>query len=100
MVRASNASDASEGYTRTKRLQAQKESAVRLASAAMASVDEDGEVTVPSSISQEHRELFARAQRWVTMSDDDIQVSFSAFLVANDVLCAPLQQSSELVSPA
>jgi hypothetical protein len=53
----------------------QKESAVRLASAAMPAVDEDGEVSA-SIISQEHRELLARAQRWVTMSDDDIRVRF------------------------
>jgi hypothetical protein len=49
---------------------------VRLASAVLPAVDEDGEVTVPLSISQEHRELFARAQRWVTMSDADIEVRF------------------------
>lgn len=41
----------------------------------MPAVDEDGEVSA-SIISQEHRELLARAQRWVTMSDDDIRVRF------------------------
>lgn len=74
VARASNASDDSMESPRQHRLQMQKESAVRLASAALPAVDENGEVTVPSSISQEHRELFARAQRWVTMSDADIEV--------------------------
>ncbi len=47
---------------------------MRLASAVLPAVGEDGEITAPSSISQEHRELFARAQRWVSMSDADIEV--------------------------
>jgi hypothetical protein len=71
----------------------QKESAVRLASAAMPSVDENGEVTVPSTISKDHRELFARAQRWVSMSDEDIQVRQRILLWIRSPVCRLCRES-------
>ena len=46
-----------------RRAAAQKESAVRLACAALPALNEDG-TSVPSAVSQDHRELFARAQRY------------------------------------
>ena len=91
---ASNASSSSRS-PRTRRAAAQKESAVRLACAALPALNEDG-TSVPSAVSQDHRELFARAQRyalaqscprgapqcrvscvvcvhrWVSMSDDEV----------------------------